>query len=487
MALPTNNKVSGATIYSPLGDVKNITICDITFTTGSATTYSVGDTLPNANIAFVGGEFNGSETMSVALFDHWNQQWKNRGYKDVTFSGFTCNSAETDYRGGLIRSYQSNVFMENATFRDNAVSGSCTVLYANSWETFIKDCTFIGNTATKDGGVIGSWTTMHISGSTFYDNCATHGGAIVLNASNSVTIESNDLATVFDSNYNAVHNGTFNISANATAKFFNDKSDAVTAMYFNIYGTAIFSGNAGSAINLLFNDGSGFATSSTLTVSGSLIAETASDKVSAYHITLESGAYIETAADFNASVSTISVTDTDFKFDNTQGITISAMDFKDTASTITFAGNAQVNFTVTNEQAQDLSKVGISVSADVLNKNNGHVIANNIALGENQTITVGEKQYAIGQEFVTGDYAYSFANANNQLTLAKRENATISDGAVIDTNFINEGSESLITGGEINAVFVGTDLTSGNVNTEVQDGKFSKFFVGGALVKTEAA
>ncbi|MBR2345472.1 MAG: hypothetical protein IKA71_06780, partial [Lentisphaeria bacterium] len=153
---------------------------------------------------------------------------------------------------------------------------------------------------------------------------------------------------------------------------------------------------------------------------------------------------------------------------NEKDLNLSLISFDD-LSTITFNGTYKVNF---NAAGQSLSNVAITVD--------GNRFAG-------QAVTIASNITDIGTVTVTN-------NADNKLEavlvgtdLVLKEKATISAGDVITENKINHTSESLITGGEIKAVFVGTDLTSGNVNTEVQGGKFSKFFVGGALVKTESA
>ncbi|MBR2345891.1 MAG: hypothetical protein IKA71_08945, partial [Lentisphaeria bacterium] len=176
----------------------------------------------------------------------------------------------------------------------------------------------------------------------------------------------------------------------------------------------------------------------------------------------------------NASVSiqdaaAITITNSTITFDNDTEIVMNgsgSLTFSGDDNTVVFSGETTVHLA-------NLNATDVSITVDATDRNAGDVIATGVSG------TLG------ADDIVTGNDEVRLAIDGTNLVL--KEKATISDGAVIEQNFINEGSESLITGGEIKAVFVGTDRTSGNVNTEVQGGKFSKFFVGGALVKTGSA
>ncbi|MBR2345064.1 MAG: hypothetical protein IKA71_04680, partial [Lentisphaeria bacterium] len=163
----------------------------------------------------------------------------------------------------------------------------------------------------------------------------------------------------------------------------------------------------------------------------------------------------------------VAVDNAEINFNNSGAVNLSGLTFSGDTNSLIFNG-AQVNFAT----GQDLSDVAITVDG---------------ARFDGQAVTIAANVTNIGSYTINNDENNELKLVLNGTDLVLKAKATIADGAVIDTNFINKGSESLITGGEIKAVFVGTDLTSGNVDTEVQGGKFNKFFVGGALVKTEAA
>ncbi|MBR2345001.1 MAG: hypothetical protein IKA71_04365, partial [Lentisphaeria bacterium] len=393
-----------------------------------------------------------------------------------TFSGNTSDSDSSGV-GGVVFNMGSTVTLNDCLFSGNTVLRSDTDNY------------YARGIIRNDGGGV-----ININGGTFYKCNSINYGAIYNNKNAGQVYVSGYTAAdgtvkkaVFDNNYNAFYfNGGTLAVDNAIIK----NSTEHVALSVNCNGTSkdydfaknqTYRGNVHIS-NTVFNNnvkGSVVFDGSDVVIENSRF-ETEKDIITNKN-RLNGTEVLNTGVVtfkgdllFNANINgdgTNNVVDADISFENSKTLTLSGLTFSDTLSTITFAGSETVIMGKNNQTGtQDLSKVAITVSADVLNKAKGYVIADNIALGENQTITVGEKQYAVGQEFVIGDYVYSFANANNKLTLEK----TVS---TFDMVYVApEGTEKIVVNGEEIALAGRKD-----VFTSVSDAK-THLNAGGTMV-----
>ncbi|MBR2345085.1 MAG: hypothetical protein IKA71_04800, partial [Lentisphaeria bacterium] len=332
-----------------------------------------------------------------------------------------------------------------------------------------QDDTLISGNTDSSGGVFISYgRTATFDNLTFANNIATSAGGVfyIRNDGATTTTPTDSNITIknsrFVNNGAVIEGGTTYMYGGVVYMQHNSVLNLINCEFDGNYTrtrTDYKTGDRGGAI---------FASdTSTLNLTDSKFL-TSTDTIQSGYINLAG------AITFNASVTAtkaLTVSGAEITFGNEKNISISAMTFADdTVNTMTFNGSAQVKFTVAG--GQSLSSANITVNG---------------ALFDNQAVTIATGIKDIGTVTVTNNADDKLEAVLVGTDLVLKAKATISDGAVIDKNFINEGSESLITGGEIKAVFVGTDLTSGDVDTEVRGGKFSKFFVGGALVKTEAA
>ncbi|MBR2345541.1 MAG: hypothetical protein IKA71_07140, partial [Lentisphaeria bacterium] len=405
--------------------------------------------------------------------------------RNLRLTGVTFSNYKTNKNGGALYIHGSGeIVIADSCFSGNtAQSNRGGAIYNYGQMVTVKNTDFI-NSYARVGGAIGGYGTTKIYGGTFSGNTTgtQYGSAIIFDAVNSLIDKYDGKGTIFHDNEGGaavfvnrqcikINGATFSGNRNNISGAAFKADYASTGV--NEFTDVLFDGNVGSSGGAIYLvgttavvSGSTFATSTDSILLG--YSDSSANKYSS--LTFKDKNYLNASINTNGKGGYCFVDNAEMIFGNTIEINLAGMTFSGTNS-LTFNG-AQVNFTVTGDQAQDLNGAAITVDGSLWQN-------------ENLTIATGIKD--IGTVTVTN-------NADNKLEavlvgtdLVLKAKATISDGAVIEQNFINNTNSSLITGGEINAVFVGTDLTSGNVDTEVQGGKFSKFFVGGALVKNDSA
>ncbi|MBR2344371.1 MAG: hypothetical protein IKA71_01125, partial [Lentisphaeria bacterium] len=419
-------------------------------------------------------------------FTHSSGVWENDANVEIigTNDAMFSNNTRATIGGAVYQTGNGLLKISGVTFSDNtATRGGAISSEANM---VVDDVVFDSNYATQSlGAAINQFgDTLKISNSKFLNG---KGGGAIYNNGATVTIEN----SVFDNNKagnyaNAIYNthtltlkgATFSNGYGASSGTIYSKSEASSLILQKAENgnKNYFTGNKDSVAMQIEGIGNIADTvldgnlNGGLKVSGGTVALKDSEfltKTDTIYVTDQGSLTITGDIKLNASITcdanaAVHGENVNFTFGNADAIDFAAITLSGTNS-LTFNG-AQVNFTVTGDQAQSLNGAAITVDGSLWQN-------------ENLTIATGIKD--IGTVTVTN-------NADNKLEavlvgtdLVLKEKATISDGAVIEQNFINNTNSSLITGGEIKAVFVGTDLTSGNVDTEVQGGKFSKFFVGG--------
>jgi len=256
--------------------------------------------------------------------------------------------------------------LSDAVFTDLTIDGHGAAICVNKEAIVtITGSTFSGNSATTSASSIGgaiyvvAGGALDISGSTFTDNYAgKRGGAI--NSRGALTVSD----SVFDSN-----------TANTAG------------------GAAIWVTAAGS-----------------LTLSGKVAFLTSSDKVYSAGAVTITNATVNTNADLNFGSNTATVTASTFNFGNREEIYIGALNFTDTASTMTFAGSSKVTFAT----GQSLKDVAITVDGGA------YLASGTYTIAENAGDVSGEKLKASELEFLTQSLSY----ANNTLTLTVESSAT---------------------------------------------------------------
>ena len=197
MALPSNNNVTGAIIYSPDGDVTSVTVAGISYT-GTAVKLQENPPVEwdkNKNYVVIGATYTGEENADAAMFPlGTTSQYRNMAFKSVTFTGNT----NTKGAGGMLSTYQNNLFLEDCTLSNNATLTNGGAIYLSAWDSRIKYCTFTGNTALGEGGAIGVWSdTAVIIGSTFSNNSAKKGGAFSICGGKKVIMEADSKKICF--------------------------------------------------------------------------------------------------------------------------------------------------------------------------------------------------------------------------------------------------------------------------------------------------
>lgn len=97
----------------------------------------------------------------------------------VNIINLTLTNATTiDYsNGGAIYNYGGTLTVKNSTFTNNTAYEGGAIINYNCGTLTVENCTFTGNTATY-GGAIYNDGTLTINSSTFTSNTATYGEAI---------------------------------------------------------------------------------------------------------------------------------------------------------------------------------------------------------------------------------------------------------------------------------------------------------------------
>ncbi len=223
---------------------------------------------------------------------------------------------------------------------------------------------YVGNTTASVGGSI----------SVTFDNTDITGGYFTLGNYQKGTAESVTVKLLNGSDINGEANAE--LRAVGAAETFTVTGDVNIEINASSVGSHVY-GTMGSAVTGDVN-----VRLAQATVGGTIYKENVADKVEgSMNITVGAG---------ESTVKTVSG-----------------------AGTLTFEAGASLNFTFTT----DLSNVAITVSQDAFGSEGNWNIADNVQLGETQTITVGEKAYTIGQEFEFGGVKYVFSSTDNALTL----------------------------------------------------------------------
>ena len=102
------------------------------------------------------------------------------GGGEVTLQDLTVSSGAADGDGGALWASFSDLTLTRVTATSNQSSGDGGAVAVNGGTLTLADCTFVGNTATDDGGALSVVTGSLVDlGSTYEDNAAVRGGALV--------------------------------------------------------------------------------------------------------------------------------------------------------------------------------------------------------------------------------------------------------------------------------------------------------------------
>ena len=175
----------------------------ITFKNGVASQSKYGGMEEGGAIFFKGGTlylendvFMSNSAKSYGGAVHINKgmnEWGSfyRAFAFIDNCTFTNNLA--DYYGGAISLYDSDVFVSNSTFTSNKAKNGGAISILNGMANLtVENCSFTSNFASEMGGALeidalNTYTTRYfalVSNSTFTENSANYGGAIVAGDSN---------------------------------------------------------------------------------------------------------------------------------------------------------------------------------------------------------------------------------------------------------------------------------------------------------------
>ncbi|MCI5779847.1 MAG: hypothetical protein MR051_08580, partial [Lentisphaeria bacterium] len=373
-----NIATSGGAVYTQryLLDASDVTFTGNTAQYGGAVyvnggSAGIADATAARNQAFTGGVFylsGGSTTISSGLF--------------------TGNTATGTVGGGV---FYNNAAMTvtGSTFTGGTVTESGArggVLYNNSGNANFTDSVLSGNATTDDigGAIYAKNGTVTLSGTTFGDNTAKHGGAIYNGAEVVITASTSGRRALFTGNEagsgngGAIYSTTGQLSV-TDADFTGNIASSGSAIFLNTGSAAI--SNSRFTDNICSGAGAVYAgpNATSLVVSGSTFAGNVNDALRNYTAATVSDSTFATASDrlySNGSLTLGGVNvlngglggagtnlvseNAALIFGNTTAIDVAGLTFGG-SNALTFNGTGTVNFT-----SQSLADVTITVSSAVL-------------------------------------------------------------------------------------------------------------------------
>ena len=505
-----------SSLADALAAENSVLLYDMTVNGGDQLVLAAGQTLYGGNDAVISGHntasalLTGGATVSDLTFSD-NKLAKIPGgavtletntantFSNCTFTGNSASAGGAVYAAfssAVANNFNDSVFMDNhAAGMGGAVYGTyCNYQFTstdfsknssgnNGGAVYIQTtgktsnfagCTFTGNTSDANGGALAAQYNILVNiardaaqNRTVFDgNTASFGGAIMFATQNTLTVTD----AIFCKN-NAANNGGAIINLNTkTGKEFNisgctfaeNSANGGGAVSFRVgeitISDTLFTGNiartrGGGAI-WNGDDMPNLTNKAHLTISGCTFA-TASDTINNISGSTMS---ITKSNRFAANITGLGeylVTDADLTFTNDEAITVAALNFNDTLSTIDFAGTGEVNFT-----DQSLSDVALTVNG---------------SLYQGEAVTIATGVTAIGKYTITGNPFLMLAVENNNLLLKEVAGETITG-----TSFTGEGV-TVMDNGAVGTFFATKDNES-EIATKISGGKVEQNLVGGAYV-----
>ncbi|MBP2045279.1 Ig-like domain repeat protein [Methanobacterium aggregans] len=174
-------------------------------------------------------------TIVNATKNSWGSAISNSGNLTLNGCSFTANTNSNTYPAcaGIYNDQSGVLKVVNSNFRDNIAGWSCTIL--NFGVCTVENSTFINNTATTNGGVIGDAGTLNVTSSTFIGNHADNwGGAIVTDPSSHIEIHYCSLIGNTASMGNVIYNQGY---LNATDNWWGSNNPVWTDLIAKVSGT----------------------------------------------------------------------------------------------------------------------------------------------------------------------------------------------------------------------------------------------------------